>query len=127
LCLTFGFSAGPMLRGQTKRIGLAMFLGGIVNMAANLLLIGPLGLRGATIATVSAYAFVPLMLAWLTRKSDIGISFSSFLSVALAIATAVLIVSTLAEAVLLRFALGLVVVGFGVFSGTRRPRVVAAA
>jgi O-antigen/teichoic acid export membrane protein len=127
LCLTFGFSAGPMLRGQTKRIGLAMFLGGIVNMAANLLLIGPLGLRGATIATVSAYAFVPLMLAWLTRKSDVGISVSSFLSVALAIATAVLIVSNLAEAVLLRFALGLAVVGFGVFSGTRRPRVVAAA
>jgi O-antigen/teichoic acid export membrane protein len=120
LCLTYGVSAGPMLRGQTKQIGIAMLLGGIFNMAANLLLIGPLGLRGATLATISAYALVPLVLAWFTRRNEVNIPIAVFMSVATALSIAVLIVSVLAEAVVLRFALALAVLGFGYLSTKRK-------
>ncbi|GIF19576.1 O-antigen/teichoic acid export membrane protein [Actinoplanes tereljensis] len=61
-----------MTYGRTGSIALANFLGAIVNLGLNLLLIPHFGLMGSAIATLIAYIMVWLFLAWAGRDVSPG-------------------------------------------------------
>ncbi|MBW2989047.1 polysaccharide biosynthesis C-terminal domain-containing protein [Candidatus Woesearchaeota archaeon] len=68
LFLNFIFGRFLLIQGKTKRIGAIYVAGALINIALNFMLIPPLRMYGAAIATVASYVCVFFMLYFSSKK-----------------------------------------------------------
>jgi O-antigen/teichoic acid export membrane protein len=60
--------AGIYIEKQTKKLPLITFIGAGVNVVANFLLIPPMGIMGAAVATLLSYAAMAVVLYFVVQK-----------------------------------------------------------
>ncbi len=68
LGMSNNFAASVYIEKRTKKLPLVTFLGAAVNVAANLLLIPPLGIMGAALATLLSYAVMAGMMLVISQR-----------------------------------------------------------